>query len=189
MNACVCGAGHKVGRANEARGRALPSSEGTVRGFTSDWLRGDKTGAELCSRVHHGARRASWDCWSPSILASLTPSTSWTPPSRVGPQPYAPESPLILVLSVGLMALSPISLPAAAILQKVGRPNLQLQMVSGRKGMLLRRPVFPTSGENGVGVREPARSPTSILYPGPVPLADHGWEPDRKHTGVPAPRW
>ncbi|XP_027459696.1 putative hydroxypyruvate isomerase isoform X3 [Zalophus californianus] len=23
---------------------------------------------------------------------------------------------------------------------------------------------------------------------GPIPLADHGWEPDRKHTGVPAPR-
>lgn len=32
----------------------------------------------------------------------------------------------------GLMALSRASLPAAAILQKVGRPNLQLQMV--RKG-------------------------------------------------------
>ncbi|XP_035941967.1 putative hydroxypyruvate isomerase isoform X3 [Halichoerus grypus] len=27
-------------------------------------------------------RRASWDCWSPSIPASLTPGTSWTPPSR-----------------------------------------------------------------------------------------------------------
>lgn len=62
-----------------------------------------------------------------------------------------PESPLILVLSLGLMAPSPVSLPAAAILQKVGRPNLQLQMVGGRKGVLLRRPVFPTSGENGAG--------------------------------------
>lgn len=85
--------GATVGRASEARGRALPSSEGTVGGFTSDWLRGDKTGAGLCSRVHHGARRASWDCWSPSIPASLTPSTSWTPPSRVGPQPCAPRVP------------------------------------------------------------------------------------------------
>ncbi|KAM9243374.1 putative hydroxypyruvate isomerase isoform 3-T3 [Dugong dugon] len=33
----------------------------------------------------------------------------------------------------------------AAILQKVGRPNLQLQMVSGRKGMLFRRRVFSKS--------------------------------------------
>ncbi|KAF0885616.1 HYI isomerase, partial [Crocuta crocuta] len=32
---------------------------------------------------------------------------------------------------------------AAAILRKVGRPNLQLQMVSGREGVLLRRPPGP----------------------------------------------
>lgn len=61
------------------------------------------------------------------------------------------QSPVILVLSLGLTAPSPVCPPAAAILQKVGRPNLQLQMVSGREGVLLRRPMFPPSGKNGVG--------------------------------------
>lgn len=63
------------------------------------------------------------------------------------------QSRVILVLSLCLTAPSPLSLPAAAILQKVGRPNLQLQMVSGRKGVLHRRPVFSTSGKNGVRER------------------------------------
>ncbi|KAM9693388.1 putative hydroxypyruvate isomerase isoform 2-T2 [Dama dama] len=42
---------------------------------------------------------------------------------------------------------------AAAILQKVGRPNLQLQMVSGGEEGLLKGPVFSKSRDSGAGCR------------------------------------
>ncbi|KAJ8779499.1 hypothetical protein J1605_012383 [Eschrichtius robustus] len=83
---------------------------------------------ELYSWIPPGARRTLWGCWNPSTPASRTPGTSWIRPSRVGPQPCVSSCPLILVPSLSLMAPSPVSLPAAAILEKVGRPNLQLQM-------------------------------------------------------------
>ncbi|XP_012377407.1 putative hydroxypyruvate isomerase isoform X2 [Dasypus novemcinctus] len=74
-------------------------------------------------------RRTSWDCWSPLTLASLTPSTSWIPPSRVGPPALCLLHSLwIPLLSLNFMVSSPPFLPAAAILEKAGRPNLQLQM-------------------------------------------------------------
>eukprot|EP00070_Physeter_catodon_P034189 XP_028341083.1 putative hydroxypyruvate isomerase isoform X2 [Physeter catodon] len=82
---------------------------------------------ELYSRIPPGARRTLWGCWSPSTPASRTPGTSWIRPSRVGPQPC-------LLLSLDSCALLeshgplPGFSPAAAILEKVGRPNLQLQM-------------------------------------------------------------
>lgn len=105
-------------------------------------------GEELYSQIQHGARRTSWDCWSPLTPASLTPSTSWTRPSRVGPQPCAASCPLDSCALLEGHAPLLVSLLAAAILQKVGRPNLQLQMVRGKKRSALRGPMFSKPGKN-----------------------------------------
>ncbi|KAM9243378.1 putative hydroxypyruvate isomerase isoform 6-T7 [Dugong dugon] len=61
--------------------------------------------------------------------------------------PYAepPEALARAAQEAGLRLVLINTPPVAAILQKVGRPNLQLQMVSGRKGMLFRRRVFSKS--------------------------------------------
>jgi hypothetical protein len=96
----------------------------------------------------------------------------------------ASSSLLIPVLPLNLMSSS-LGFPSCSHFTEGWKTQPPIANGEWEKGTVSQKAVFSKSGKNSGAIH------TTVVFSslGHIPLADHGWEPDWKHQGVPAHRW